>query len=481
MKGKYVDYFKGQQYMKKDIGDMLHISYEDISKVNTSEKSLRIDAIINAAKPTLMGSNQGVDGDVHNAIDKLLSKAYNGSDRSPTFNDKIKEELGVRGSKNQILCPRGSAIITGGYGLCDYVIHVVGSEYDIGTDNAKCPTVITKYLRNHEICSSSRIRTLETCYYEIVRILRRYPDIKNIAIPIISSGEYGFPFEMAVKIAVASIGNALLAWQREDEESFNSSSEWIQNIYFFVWNRSQEEGDKAQDILNKFKEIFSDGQQVVWQKSWCAQQQYFVEIIKYDKNRGYFCIARMIRIALSVLRFFSVYTYLKDLGGGHRWERRRLWVELTVVLKIFLAAAAVVVLIQCDACRSGPVNTAVMALLCYDLADTVTYLISLLIMADIQKPSANVIRSMLLLAFNYIEVSLEMTCLFFGQFKERTMTVFQALEPGILGNMPAGMEKEVEFLSDYILFYGNIALKFFFVTLVFGYMAGHMRQRQFRS
>ena len=127
---------------------MLYISYEDISKVNTSEKPLRIDAIINAVKTALMGSNQGVDGDVCNAIDKLLREAYDGSDRSPTFNDKIKEELRVKGAKNQILCPRGSAVITGGYGLCDYLIHVVGSEYDIGTDKAKCSTVIKNIWEN---------------------------------------------------------------------------------------------------------------------------------------------------------------------------------------------------------------------------------------------------------------------------------------------------------------------------------------------
>lgn len=61
------------------------------------------------------------------------------------------------------------------------------------------------------------------------------------------------------------------------------------------------------------------------------------------------------------------------------------------------------------------------------------------------------------------------------------MTALQALESGLLGNMPAGIEKEIEFAGDYILYYGDKALKFFFVTLVFGYLAGHMRQRKFKS
>lgn len=470
---------------KKDIGNMLHIIYGKISdkgKGETaqtkSEDNVEIDTIVNAAKPTLMGSNRGVDGDIHKAIDERLRQQYTGRMEIPTFNDMIRSELNVKGSKNHILCPRGSAVITGGYGLCNYVIHVVGSKYDIGVANRSNSPFIDKYLRQHEICSSSSIRTLESCYFEIVRILRKYPDIKNVAIPIISSGEYGFPFKMAVKIAIASIGNALLEWQQEDEESFNSSSEWIQNIYFFVWNRSKEEAD---DVLKNYKKIFSDGQQVVWQNSFRAQLQYFVEIVKYDRNRGYFCIVRMIRMVLSIVRFFSIYTYLKDLGGGRRWERRRFWVELTVVLKIILAVIAGVTLIQFDICQFKTTSTVVMAVIYYDLIDTVTYLLSLLLMADVQRPSANVIRSMLLLLFNYIEVSLEMTCLFYCQYRERNMDFLHALEPGLLGSMPMNIECEMQLAGDYILFYGNVALKFFFITLMFGYLAGHMRQRQFRS
>lgn len=471
---------------KKNINTMLHILTGDITNTEilknaptASGKKVKIDTIVNAAKPTLMGSSHGVDGAIHSTIDKLLQKQYDvvGKEPTPTFNDMIRSELNITGPQNQILCPRGKAIITRGYELCDYVIHVVGAKYDIGTINNP-PSFFDKYLIKHEICSSSKIRTLESCYYEIVKILRKYPDIKNIAIPIISSGEYGFPYKMAVKIAIASIGNALLEWQREDEESFNSKSEWIQNIYFFVYNNTE---DDIKDILKKYTVIFSSGQQVVWQNSFRAQLQYLVEIFKYDRNRGYFCIARMIRLVLSFLRLFSVYTYVKDLGGGHRWERRRFWVELTVILKIVIAIIIGILLIKENNYPSGMGNPTLKILICYDLVDTITYLISLLLMADVQKPSANVIRSMLMLLFNYIEVSLEMTCLFYCQFKERKITALQALESGLLGNIAEDIEKQIEFTGDYILYYGNKALKFFFLTLVFGYLAGHMRQRKFKS
>ena len=35
-------------------------------------KKYQINAIVNAANPTLMGSDQGVDGSIHSAINKLL-------------------------------------------------------------------------------------------------------------------------------------------------------------------------------------------------------------------------------------------------------------------------------------------------------------------------------------------------------------------------------------------------------------------------
>lgn len=127
----------------------------------------------------------------------MLWKKYEGDENIPTFNDKICEELDVKGAENQILCQRGKEVITGGYGLCEYAIHVVESKYDIEPEKDKFPSFIEKCLIRHEICSSSRLRTLESCYFEIVKIFRKYPDISNIAIPIISSGKYGFPFKMA--------------------------------------------------------------------------------------------------------------------------------------------------------------------------------------------------------------------------------------------------------------------------------------------
>lgn len=70
---------------RKNIADMLKIELGDIANKKRL-KELDIDTIVNAAKPTLMGSSQGVDGAIHKKIDKKLKPSKS------SFNEKIREE-----------------------------------------------------------------------------------------------------------------------------------------------------------------------------------------------------------------------------------------------------------------------------------------------------------------------------------------------------------------------------------------------------
>lgn len=479
---------QGRNRGDRSVSDMLHVVCGKIGDreqleccvLNSGEK-LKIDTIVNAARPTLMGSDRpnSVDYAIHHAIDAILAEKK----KKRTFREMIRRELDGKtsGKSERIRCHRGQAVLTKGYGLCDHVIHVVGSVFDAET--GKTPRALGRWMTKHSICSSSRVRTLESCYREIVRIIREHPDIRNVAVPIVGSGEYGFPFRMAVEIAAAGIGNALAEWQQDDDEFFNNTSEGLQNIVFFVWDPDRaarkEKYDAASGILKKYKKIYDRKAQVVAQKSLRSQLQYLTEVIKYDRKRGYFCIARMTRIILSAVRLLSVYTYLKDAAGGQNWQRRRFWVEITVAVKIAMAALIGYLLVYCSS-REGT-DTAVFwlrAVLCYNMTDTLTYLISLILMADIQKPSANVIRSMLLLLLNYVEVSIETAGLYFLQYRSEGMSFLEALRPGLTGELQNPFEPVS--LWDYLLYYGNTAVKFFFLTMVFGYLAGHLRQRTFR-
>lgn len=224
---------------KKQISQMLHAvrwKIVDPPKINLKEDEKRpeqtvlINAIVNSASPDLMGGREGtVDWEIHRLIDeKLKSKKI-------TFNQKICQELSQGNERmryedkaiiKRVRCPRGQAVITGGYKFCQYVIHAVGAEYRT-RDIAEA-----KQEKMYNTCCSSTIQIVESCYYEIVKLIRMYPDIKNIAIPIIGSGNYGFEMELAARIAISSVGNALMEWKMNDSESFETSE--LENVIFFV-------------------------------------------------------------------------------------------------------------------------------------------------------------------------------------------------------------------------------------------------------
>lgn len=113
----------------------------------------------------------------------------------------------------------------------------------------------------------------------------------------------------------------------------------------------------------------------------------------------------------------------------------------------------------------------------YAIVDTMSYLMTLIVMSDIQKPSANIIRSMLMLFVNYVEVSLDMTFLYWLSYR-KVIGFKEALLFGVLGE-----RQIVEFTAnvDYIWPYVDGGVRFFFMSLVFGYFANHLKQRKFRS
>jgi len=133
---------------------MIEIIKDDIT-------NLKVDAIVNAANPTLLGGG-GVDGAIH-------KKA----------GPKLLEECKRLGGANF-----GDAKITHGYNLpSKWVIHTVGPIYKNNQEDA----II-----------------LSRCYENSLAIARSY-HLHSIAFPSISTGAYGYPIEEASKIALKSI------------------------------------------------------------------------------------------------------------------------------------------------------------------------------------------------------------------------------------------------------------------------------------
>jgi O-acetyl-ADP-ribose deacetylase len=136
-----------------------------------------VDAIVNAANPSLLGGG-GVDGAIHRAGGPAI----------------LEECRGLGG------CEPGDVKATAGGNLpARYVLHAVGPIWHGGGEGEA------------ELLASCHRRAIE---------LADELGCTSVAFPAISTGAYGYPVELAAPVAIAATEEALEAHQRVELARF---------------------------------------------------------------------------------------------------------------------------------------------------------------------------------------------------------------------------------------------------------------------
>ncbi len=159
--------------------------------------NMQVDAIVNTANPRpVVGA--GVDSMIHEKAGPKLLRA--------------RQKIGS--------IAVGCAAVTPAFGLdAKYVIHTVGPVWDGG--------------------SYGEETLLRSCYDQSLNLARKHR-CRSVAFPLISTGNYGFPKDKALQIAISAFSEFLLEHEMQiylvvfDSRSFKLSEQLFQGVASYI-------------------------------------------------------------------------------------------------------------------------------------------------------------------------------------------------------------------------------------------------------
>ncbi|MDD6496951.1 MAG: macro domain-containing protein, partial [Solobacterium sp.] len=189
----------------------LEIIREDITRV-------KVDAIVNPTDEYYTGLG-GTDGRIHEAAGIKLREAC---DRLPSLS-------------------AGECIVTDSFNMdnCRYIIHTVGPVYVNGHHNEAV--------------------TLARCYISVLREAVNLK-VKSIALPLISTGTFGYPKKEALSIATRVIREFLYDYELDvyllvyDKEAFDISRELYDDVDDYLSDYGFELESGYGDICDEAKQ-----------------------------------------------------------------------------------------------------------------------------------------------------------------------------------------------------------------------------------